>query len=230
VSRGLPAERVTVLIAARNERATLPALVTRLRECLPGPPEILVVDDASTDGTADAASRVGARVLSLPRHQGKGGALRQGFAAAAGDFVLTLDADGQDAPEDLVRLLERAREGADLVIGSRFLGRFEPGAISRLNHLGTLFFNRLVGVLYGVAVTDSQAGVRCFRRDLLERMVLQATEYEIETEMLLEAIRLSARIAEVPVRRMPRSAGSSSFSRVRHGLRILSVILRKRLP
>ncbi len=221
---------ISVIVPARNECPTIGRLVRELRRILPPPVDVIVVDDGSTDGTGQTALEAGARVITLAGRRGKGRALRRGFDEATGGLVVTIDAAGQDDAEDLLRLVEAARAGADLVIGSRFLGRFEPGAISRLNYLGTRFFNHLIGVLYGFSVTDSQAGVRCFRRVLLSRMRLQATEYEIETEMLLEAARLSARIVEVPVRRMPRGSGRSSFSRVRHGLRILSTILRKRLP
>jgi glycosyltransferase involved in cell wall biosynthesis len=222
--------QVSVIVPARNEAATIGPLVEDLRRMFPPPLEILVIDDCSDDGTARVAREAGARVVRLSAHGGKGAALKRGLADATGQLVLTIDADGQDVAQDLQALLEEARRGADMVIGSRFLGRFEPGAISGLNLLGTRFFNGLIRIATGVVVTDSQAGVRCFRKSLVDRMCLRSTEYEIETEMLLEAIRLSARIAEVPVRRLPRKSGSTSFSRFRHGLRILVTILRYRLP
>jgi glycosyltransferase involved in cell wall biosynthesis len=220
---------VTVLLPAFNEARAIAGVIADIRRVLPHA-ELLVVDDGSADATAAEARQAGARVLSHPRNQGKGVALRTGFAAATGDLVLTFDADGQDAADDLPALVAAAREGADMVIGSRFLGTFEAGSISWPNYAGTRFFNALLHLRYGRRITDSQAGVRCFRRSLLQGLRWDAAEYEVETEMLIQAIRSGATIAEIGVRRRPRRAGSSAFSRVRHGLRILHPILLGRAP
>lgn len=221
--------RVSVVIPAFNESNSVASVVADMRLTLGSRAQIIVVDDGSTDGTGRLAQAEGAQLIVMPGNCGKGRALAAGFEAATGDFVVTIDADGQDDPRETPVLLERAEAGAELVIGSRFLGTFQPGSISRLNRFGTQGFNRLIHLLYGVRVTDSQAGFRCFTKDLLARLTLEAAEYEVETEMLLRAIRAGARVEEVPVRRAARRGGATSFSRVRHGLRILTTVLRNRL-
>ncbi len=101
--------------------------------------EVLVVDDGSTDGTDRAAADAGARVLRLPANGGKGSAVRRGLSEARGEVIVLIDGDGQDDPTEIPRLLEALRPGVDLVVGSRFIGRFEPGAITPVNHLGNRF-------------------------------------------------------------------------------------------
>lgn len=220
----------TVLIPVFNEARTIDRVVRGVRRALGDQVEILVVDDGSSDASASLARQAGATVLTLGTNQGKGQALRTGFRAATRDFVVTIDADGQDDPMDLPALLQATRNGADMVIGSRFMGTLHPNAISRINALGTRFFNALINSLYGARITDSQAGVRCFAQSLLSKLAPTATEYEIETEMLILALLQKATIVEVPVNRFPRSSGTSSFSRIRHGVRILSTVLRHRFP
>jgi len=221
--------RVSVVIPAYNEEHSVAGVVRTMRETLEDRAQIIVVDDGSSDETALRATEAGAEVIALPHNRGKGRALETGFAAAQRDFVVTIDADGQDDPRDTPLLLAKAVEGIDLVIGSRFLGRFHPGAISMLNKAATHAFNTLINVLYGANITDSQAGFRCFSKELLDRLPMHASEYEVETEMLVRTLKLKARVEEVPVRRFQRTAGVTSFGRVRHGLRILSTVLRNRV-
>lgn len=222
----VPTARLTVVVPAYNERENIGEFLGGVMAQLGPEDEVVVIDDGSTDGTGEVAAAAGARVLRLEPNRGKGVALRQGFAAATGDYVVTIDADGQDDPAEIETLVAAARAGADLVIGSRFAGHFHGQAISRINKLGTHFFNGLINALYGAGITDSQAGFRCFRRQLLERLCPTASEYEIETEMLVQSLRLGASVVEVPVQRYRRKAGATDFSRVRHGLRILVTILR----
>ncbi len=222
-------ECVSVLIPARNESATIGAVVGAVLQNLPQA-EVLVVDDGSHDGTGETARAAGARVIrhSLPR--GKGAALRTGFKAAQSQLVVTIDGDGQDDAADLPALVEAARGGADLTIGSRFLGRFEPGSISLPNYLATRAFNLLIYLRNGTQVSDSQAGVRCYRRSALEALDWNASEFEVETELLLRFLQAGCSIREVPVRRLPRRGGQTSFQRIRLGVRILQTIIRGRAP
>ncbi len=219
---------VSVVIPAYNEGHAIGGLVEAIRGIAGQQAEIIVVDDGSTDATADQAAAAGAVIVRLGSNQGKGAALRRGFEESAGTWVVTIDADGQDDPDDLPALLEAARNGADLVIGSRFVGTLHDGAISPLNALATRAFNTLINVLFGASITDSQAGFRCFSSELLAKLGSVATEYEIETEMLLLSLRAGATVVEVPVNRYPRSGGDTSFSRIRHGFRILGTIVRCR--
>ncbi|MBC8071160.1 MAG: glycosyltransferase family 2 protein [Deltaproteobacteria bacterium] len=216
--------QATSVIPARNEAATIAEVV---RGCLaqPGIAEVIVVDDASTDGTATAATAAGATVLRSETPLGKGAAMRLGMAHARGDTIVLLDGDGQDPPGDIPRLLAALEHGAELAIGSRFLGTFEPGAITAVDRFGNRALSRVLDRLYGVALTDTQAGFRAIRRTLLERLELRARHFEIETELLVRSLQAGATVVEVPVSRRPRRAGTSRLRRIPDGLRILGCML-----
>jgi glycosyltransferase involved in cell wall biosynthesis len=219
--------RWSAVIPARNEAAAIDEVV---RGCFAQPDvlEVIVVDDASSDETATRAREAGAMVIRGERPQGKGAAMRLGMTHARGDVLVLLDGDGQDPPHEIPRLLAALDEGAELVIGSRFLGSFAPGAITAIDRLGNLALSRVLGGLYGVALTDTQAGFRGLRRELFERLELRARHFEIETELLVRALQAGARVVEVPVSRRPRRAGSSRLRRIPDGLRILACMLRLR--
>ena len=124
------------------------------------------------------------------------------------------------------KLLKAIAQGNDFVSGSRFLGTLRPGAITGINYLGNKLISKLIQLLYNTDITDSQAGFRAFRREALKVMEIDTKEYEVETEMLLKALKSGLRIKEVPVIREPRFAGKTGFKRIRNGLRILHTILR----
>lgn len=222
------APRVSVVLAAFNEGPTIAEVVRGCRAALEEPCEILVVDDGSTDDTAPCAEEAGATVVRLGRNQGKGVAIRRGIAEAKGEVLLFLDADGQDDPADIPRLLRALDQGVDMVVGSRFLGRFEKDAITPVNKLGNRFLTEVANALFRARLTDTQAGFRCVRRSAFDPTRLSARRYDIEVDLLLEVLRQGGRVAEVPVRRMAREHGRSHLDSVRDGLRILVRIVRKR--
>jgi glycosyltransferase involved in cell wall biosynthesis len=220
--------KVCVLIAAYNEGPNIGAVIKRVRAVLKPGDDILIVDDGSVDNTSEAARAAGARVVRQEPNQGKGRAIIRGLAEAAGDLVLFIDGDGQDYPEEIPLLLAEMEKGADLVNGSKFIGSMKEGAISTPNYFGNRFMSGLINVLFGVHITDSQAGFRCFRLDKLRGITLDAKEYEIETEMLIKSIKRGFRIVEVPVTRDRRAAGRTNFKRIRNGFMILGMILKLR--
>jgi glycosyltransferase involved in cell wall biosynthesis len=220
--------KVCVVIAAYNEGPNLAAVIRGIRPFIGEDDEILVVDDGSTDDTSEVARQAGARVVRLEPNQGKGMAIRRGLQEATGDAVLFIDGDGQDPPDDIPALLAEMEKGADLVNGSKFIGTLKDGAISKPNYFGNLFMSGFISLLFGVKITDSQSGFRCFRGEKLQGIRLDAREYEIETEMLIKAIRRGFHIVEVPVTRDRRAAGATNFKRIRNGLRILGTILKLR--
>jgi len=220
---------VTVIIPCHDEEASIGPVVAGCRGALAAwPHEVLVVDDGSLDDTAARAVEAGARVLRLSPNRGKGRALAAGVEAARHPVVVFLDGDGQDAPGDLPRLLDAFTGSVRMVIGSRFLGTLHPRSIHPLNRLANQAFSRLISVLFQTRISDSQAGYRVVRRDDYLGLRAGASEYEIETDVLLKALKAGWEVREVPVERFPRAGSATDFHRVRHGLRILWTIIRER--
>jgi glycosyltransferase involved in cell wall biosynthesis len=189
---------VCALIAAFNESATIADVVRGVRPLVD---HVLVVDDGSTDGTAEAARAAGAALIRHETNQGKGAAVRTGLRAALDrsfTHVLLMDGDLQHHPADAPALLAAARAGAgDFVIGERPFSR-ETMPASRY-YTNTISSWVISTFFVGRRVADAQSGYRLIATDLLRRVRLSGRGYEIETEMLIKLARRGARIARVPV-------------------------------
>ncbi len=191
-----------VVIPVFNERDSLPLVLAAIPP-LPGL-EVVVVDNGSTDGTATIAEAlrtpVPLRVVREPR-RGYGSACLAGVAALAGrppDVLVFLDGDYSDHPEEMPRLLDAISEGADLVIGSRVLGRREPGALLPQARFGNARACALIRGLYGHRYTDL-GPFRAIRRDAYERLGMEDRDFGWTCEMQVKALRRGLRVAEVPV-------------------------------
>lgn len=189
--------RVQALVPAFNEARTIAKVVSGL---FPHVAAVCVVDDGSTDGTADAARRAGADVMLNPGGRGKGTAIRSGLARVLErdcSHVLLIDGDLQHLPEEAPLLIAEAeRTGADVVLGERrFDRRAMPASRYHANRIGSLALSRFLGV----AVRDTQCGFRLFKADLLRSLPLTARGYDIETEMLVKLKRRGGVIASVPI-------------------------------
>lgn len=210
---------ILVLIPAWNEARTVGPIVEAVRGRLP----VLVIDDGSTDGTADCARRAGAEVVSHSVNRRKGAALKTGFAWALEkgyESVVTMDADGQHDPEDLDKLLNAGRQHqADLIIGERqFSGMPWP------NRVTTPLGSKMLSWALGVPVTDNQSGFRLLTRKLLQHMQLKSDGYELEVEMIWEAVRLRMPPAWVPIRTIYFSGRHSGFRPVSDTLLFLRMV------
>ena len=220
---------VVVVIAALNEEESVGQVVrdTPKRACGLDV-DRLVIDDGSTDATAEVAASNGAHVVRLARNCGHGVALRVGYELArrrGARFVVTLDADGQWDPVELETVLQPVAGGdADFVIGSRLLGRAETD--DALRHAGVHVFAALVRLLTGVRVTDTSSGYRAFRVEVPASVRQDQVQYQT-SELLIGAIARGYRIAERPVVMHKRLAGETKKgTNGLYGVRYARVILR----
>ncbi|MGH9777219.1 MAG: glycosyltransferase family 2 protein [Candidatus Acidiferrales bacterium] len=230
-SRSLP-PRVALLMPALDEQQALAQLLDEMPRQRYA--RLLVVDNGSTDGTAAAARAGGAEVISEPR-RGYGRACQTGLAALGSDadIIVFMDADGSDVPAEAERLLEPILRGhADLVIGSRALGRAEPGSMTWPQRWGNRFSVALIRLLFGHRYTDL-GPFRAIRRESLERLGMRDTNFGWTAEMQVKAVKRGLRVQEVPVsyrRRVGRSKISGTASGVaRAGTKIIWTIVKLRL-
>jgi len=201
--------RVSVIIPTRNEAEA----IGRVLADLPGDivTEVLVVDSNSSDGTAEIAESMGARVLREPR-RGYGRACLTGLAAASSpDIVVFLDGDYSDRPDELPLLLAPITGGrADITLGSRLAKRNAPGALPWHSVLGNRLAAAMIRVLYGQQISDL-GPFRAARADVLQQLELEETTYGWAVEMILKGALAGFRIVEVPVSYYPR-IGKSKIS------------------
>ena len=196
--------RIAALIPAYQAAACLGDVLLGLQALTPAP-DVLVVDDGSRDATAEVARQHGARVHSFAANRGKGHALLAGFHALSDyDGVVTLDADGQHPPECIPAFVAAAGGGADLVLGARARTRTMPP----LRRFANSFSSRWTSWLAGQRVSDSQCGYRLYTRRLLARTPVTPGGYEVETEIVVRAVRLGFRAVEVLVPTVYGDAGS----------------------
>ncbi len=220
---------VSVVIPVFNEELTVGDIVARARSMLRRyefPSEVLVIDDGSVDRSAEISQESEARVLR-GAHQGKGHALRFGFEQAKGDIIVTLDSDGSHNPEEIPLVLRYIMENkADFVIGSRFFDAAATNAkIPKINRIGNRMFNNLIRLFTGVKISDSQSGFRAIRSSVIRRMKLNSRGYEVESEMLVKALKMGVKVAEIPVSFEQRTVGKSKLDPLKDGAKILYSII-----
>lgn len=220
--------RVVAVVPAWNEAGAIGQVVDEVRAVDPTV-DVVVIDDASTDTTAEVAEAHGATVLRLPFNVGIGGAVQTGFRYALAqdyDIAVRLDGDGQHDPGELPKLLGPIERGeADLVIGSRFVdesGSYRPPFARRV---GIRLFARVVSLLGGQRVTDTTSGFVALDRIGIQLFAAEYPHDYPEVEATLVALRSGLRLAQVQVEMRERETGSSSITFVRSLYYIVKVML-----
>jgi glycosyltransferase involved in cell wall biosynthesis len=227
---GFAMSSISVIIPALDEEEPIAGVV---RECFATglPNEVIVVDNGSTDRTAEHAHEAGARVVTAPRGYGRACAAGIRALSRECDIVVFLDGDGSDVPAFMNQLVDPVERGThDFVIGSRTRGQREPGSMN----LQQIFAGRVAGlilrVLYGVRYTD-MSPFRVIRRDALEQIDMREQTYGWNLEMQMKAARDGLRVLEVPVNHRRRAGGESKVSGTFRGtfvagVRIVATLVR----
>jgi glycosyltransferase involved in cell wall biosynthesis len=228
--------RVSVVIPTFNEAANLPHVFAELPADLH---EVIVVDGHSVDGTIEMARslRADVRILTQTR-RGKGNALACGFAAATGDIIVMLDADGSADPAEIERFVAALTAGADFAKGTRFAPGGGSSDITRVRRVGNRFLNGLVNTLYGTRYSDLCYGYNAFWTRCLPALGLTPGEtvdemqwgdgFEIETIINTRVARAGLKVTEVPSFERDRVFGVSNLNAVSDGLRVLRAIAEER--
>jgi glycosyltransferase involved in cell wall biosynthesis len=202
---------LSVVIPAYNEERFIATLLERIKAVALSPlgytMELIVVDDTSKDRTAEIVSAIpGVRLIRQPQNGGKGRAVRAGIAAASGDLLIIQDADLEYDPQDYVPMLRALLDGkADIIYGSRYLGRGRHANQSLAAYLGGRSLSLVAWLFTGTYLTDTVTAFKLFRREELAALPLETTGFELDHEITARMLARGKTIAEVPIRYYPRS-------------------------
>lgn len=212
---------ISIIIPAKNEAATIAGVVGRIRGDFPEA-EILVVDDGSSDNTAELACEAGAGIISHPESLGNGAAVKTGARVAKGDVLVFLDADGQHDPADIPELLVRLEQGYDMAIGARSTG--SHANIARLAANGV--YNVIASWMTGHRVPDLTSGFRAVRAELFRKFLyLLPNGFSYPTTITMAFMRAGYPVTFVPIDARKRK-GRSHIRPLRDGIRFLVIIFK----
>ena len=224
-SKGTASKNITVILPAYNEEVSIGSIVLLTRFYADN---VIVVDDGSSDRTAEVARKAGAEVIVHEVNQGKGVALKTGFTAAASlgaDVIVTMDSDGQHNPADIPKLVEPILKGeADMVNGSRYLNGMDKNT-PVYRRIGQTILDRVTNLNSGLAITDSQSGFRAFAASTKDVFRFSAQGMAIESEMLADAGKSNLRIKEVEIG-VRYDVDCSTLSPIKHGFSVLVLVLK----
>src|ERR1700719_197976 len=230
----LSSMKVSVVIPVFNERGTIEQIVNAVRAAPIENIEIIVVDDASTDGTQqvlkEKISAMADQIIYQPSNSGKGAALRAGFAAATGDIILVQDADLEYNPGDYPTLLEPILSGqADAVFGSRFMGGRPHRVLYFWHMVGNRFLTLLSNMLTNLNLTDLETCYKAFRAPLLKNLELVENRFGFEPEITAKLAKTRCRIYEVGISYSGRTYAEGKKVNWKDGVRAVYAIVRYNL-
>lgn len=213
---------ITVIIPALNEEISIGSMVLKAKKHVD---KVIVIDDGSTDCTAEIARLAGAEVIEHARNMGKGEALKTGFIAASKNgtkIIVTIDADGQHNPDEIPKVVKPIiEENADLVIGSRYLN---GNSIPLYRRIGQEILDKATNMNSGTGLSDTQSGFRAFAIHTVHNFKFKQNGFSIESEMLTDAAKAGLKVEEVDVG-VRYDVDCSTENPVYHGLKVLVSVL-----
>jgi glycosyltransferase involved in cell wall biosynthesis len=226
--------KVSIIIPCYNEKNTIEEIIEAVRNAPLESKEIIVVDDCSQDGTQtllrERVSQMVDRVIYHPVNRGKGAALRSGFAAATGDFILVQDADLEYSPEDYPVLLEPIMSGkADAVIGSRFMGGRPHRVLFFWHMVGNKFLTLLSNMFTNINLTDVETGYKAFKAPLIKSIQIEEDRFGVEPEIIAKLARTGCRIYEVGISYSGRTYAEGKKINWKDGVRAIYAIVKYNL-
>jgi glycosyltransferase involved in cell wall biosynthesis len=218
---------ITVVMPTINEAANLPHVMARIPAYVD---EVVIVDGHSIDSTVEVARAIRPDVrIVLQDGRGKGNALACGFAAARGDIIVTLDADGSADPDEIGRFVGPLLDGYSFAKGSRFLSHGHSKDLTRIRSVGNLALLAVFNLLYRTRYTDLCYGYSAFWTSCLPHMSVTCDGFEVETLIAARVARAGLRVAEVPSVEHERLHGVSNLKTLKDGVRVLRTILHERV-
>lgn len=227
-----PSFTLSVVIPVFNERSTISTILDRVRN-VGLPIELVVVDDGSTDGTREILAKERDRIdrlILLEKNGGKGGAVKAGFTAATGDFIVFQDADLEYDPQDYHEMLKPIlMANADLVLGSRMNGAKPQRAHYFWHYVGNRLITTIARVLYNTTLSDIYTCYKMFRRSLLKDLVIKSNGFEFDAEFLAKLLRRDLIVYEVPIAYCGRTYAEGKKIHWHHAVRVIWNLVKFRL-
>jgi glycosyltransferase involved in cell wall biosynthesis len=225
--------KLSVVIPCYNEKETIAILIQRVKGSPVALKEIIIVDDASTDGTRDILEQADdplVKVIYHLRNQGKGAALRTGFSAATGDICIVQDADLEYDPNEFPLVIKPILENkADVVFGSRFQGGRAHRVVYYWHSVGNKFLTMLSNMLTNINLTDMETCYKAFKREVIQSVIIRENRFGFEPEIIAKVARMNLRIYEVGISYYGRTYQEGKKISWKDGLRAIYCIFKYNL-